>query len=359
MATYLIEETIRYAKVSNTLFAFCFCDGMPELYQAARVIRIILAQLLQQNPKLFAHIQPEYDIHQDQLRNRFDALWRIVRQIMSDPDSPAIILIIDGLDECSSETQKTLSREIAELFEAEAAINTKCLILSRPETVIERAFESIGDAILIESAEVRTDLARYIDQKTQKLKVSNCLSEQTYNTIKDTLKAKNDGTFLWVSFVVEDLRSAKTGKEMMGMLSRLPTKLFDVYDAILLKIPEHEQEIAIQVLHAIVARRDPWSPNELSMLCCMLDPDTTTFPRPDDFGQWLKYHAYCSSLVRVTPSENIDHSYFLVEVVHSSVRDYLVSDFLRQHPTLSRYYCNVIQSRLVVFSACCKFRKLL
>lgn len=193
----------------------------------------------------------------------------------------------------------------------------------------------------------------------QKLKLSRNLPERTSNTIKDALKDKNDGAFLWVSFVVEDLRSARTGKEMMGMLSRLPTKLFDIYDAILLKIPKHEQKEAIQVFHAIVARRDPWSLNELSMLCCMLGRDTTTFPQPDDFGQWLNYHSYCNSLVRVTPSNDIDRNHFLVEVVHSSVRDYLVSDFLRQHPTLSRYYCNVIESRLAVFSACCKFRKLL
>lgn len=163
MATYLIEEIIRYAKVSNTLFAFCFCDGMPELDQAARVVRVLLAQLLQQDPKLFAHIQPEYDIHQDQLRNRFDALWRIVRQIMSDPDSPTIIFLIDGLDECSIETQQTLSREIAELFELEAAIKPKALILSRPEPVIERVFNSIAETISIDSAEVNADIAKYID----------------------------------------------------------------------------------------------------------------------------------------------------------------------------------------------------
>lgn len=372
IATYLVHELMHHVELSSrTLFAFFFCDSMPdEPEKAAIVVRALIAQLLQQDPSLFEYIHPEYDIHKDRLRTKFDALWRILVQMISAPSSPPTIFLIDALDECDIETQETLAREIARLCHAKPVSRTKFLVLSRPEPDIERSLSFVGDRITINSDEILADLTQFISETVQGLNLSQDLSQSTHESIRTRLLEENDGTFLWVSFVAQDLARAQTEREMLAMLSRMPKRLNDIYDRILLKIDAYHQEEAVQVLHVIMATTEPWNTLELATLCRLLEQETTELPSPDDLRAYRTCYRSCGSFLNVTVAEKqawitdpsrwakkITSTFSYVGMIHSSMRNYLGSDYLHQHtryPQLRRYHCDVDQCRIEVFRTCCK-----
>ena len=125
------------------------------------------------------------------------------------------------------------------------------------------------------------------------------------------------GTFLWVGFVIEDLRN-KTLIEVEESLNGLPLGLDGMYERMLLQIRKERRDIAALILRWVAMAVRPLTLTELSA-ATGIRPVTNL-----SINEVIRHHVgFCGYLLRVTSND--------VGLVHQSAKDYL----LRKDPDLN------------------------
>src|SRR2546421_723416 len=250
-------------------FAYYFCDNKDEKRNTATaIIRGLLLQLLRQHPRFFGHIQPAFDEQQNRLFDHFDTLWRILVDILRDSKEDKIYILIDALDECTEPTRSDLLFELDRLFtqsQTASTANVKFLITGRRE--IDGKLRKTGRLLSIDSAKVNDDLARFINDRVRDLYDGEEDTGDLEKTVRDTLTSKAEGTFLWVSLVLKDLKKEDDEETVSQKLRDLPRDLNEVYQRILSRIgPEHVDKAKF-VLQCMAVARRPLTTRELVMAC--------------------------------------------------------------------------------------------
>jgi hypothetical protein len=134
---FLAEELERTANfLQNTLFLQYFCDNKDEKRnKAITIIRGLLFQLLELQPKLFRHILPNFKIHGKSLFTGllFYTLWKIFENMLCDPVLSAVYCVLDGLDECEEALLELLLNKFKSLFSSKSsrACHLKLIVTSR------------------------------------------------------------------------------------------------------------------------------------------------------------------------------------------------------------------------------------
>jgi hypothetical protein len=85
--------------------AYFFCKCTDEhLRTDTAILKYWLAQLLDQNPRIFGYFQDEPDYRKDKEKTRWTAsmLWRVFQRIWTDGDLENTCLILDALGKSSS-----------------------------------------------------------------------------------------------------------------------------------------------------------------------------------------------------------------------------------------------------------------
>jgi hypothetical protein len=112
LSIFLAKELERTAKDSrDTLFLQYFCDNKDEKRNTGvAIIRGLIFQLLQLQPKLFDHILLSFEIQKESLftSTSFETLWRIFETMLRDPVLSAIYCVLNGLDECDEASLEML-----------------------------------------------------------------------------------------------------------------------------------------------------------------------------------------------------------------------------------------------------------
>ncbi|EJP63254.1 Pfs, NACHT, and Ankyrin domain protein [Beauveria bassiana ARSEF 2860] len=172
----------------------------------------------------------------DDLISDRDALWGVLEDVLGDAKSGQLYFILDGLDECDAESQHFLLVKLTSLFLSTSVaaqdISIKLIMTSRPSTDMDILFAETSPAILdisIHSGMVNADLTAYIDQKVDVIAREKSYPEDLAKETKAALRRGAEGTFLWASLVIQDLRRAALF-EVEGILGNLPKGLYGVYD---------------------------------------------------------------------------------------------------------------------------------
>src|SRR5438046_9450000 len=137
----------------------------------------------------------------DRLFGNFDALWRMLRKVLSDPKAGEIYLLVDALDECEPLTRKALLDCLAKLFTSQerGTMKAKFLITCRPDEDIRNRLLGLGGYVQIDSAKVNSDLFKFIQVKVEDLSRKKSYSPDLSKKVQAILMAKAGGTFLWIS----------------------------------------------------------------------------------------------------------------------------------------------------------------
>jgi hypothetical protein len=161
--------------------------------------------------------------------------------MLQDPSLNSIYLIVDALDECV-----TGLPELLDFIVLMSSISSyvKWIVSSRNEAYIEQRLQ-LDDSGIRLSLELKENAAQV--SRAVNAYIDYCLSELPelkhdtllQDLVRKKIQRKANGTFLWVSLVIKELKDLP--KDMMAwealrVLKEVPTGLKDVYRRIIKQI---------------------------------------------------------------------------------------------------------------------------
>ncbi|KAI5838256.1 hypothetical protein DFP73DRAFT_267821 [Morchella snyderi] len=316
------------AETPEAILVYYFCDNKNNTRNTAVcIMRAVLFQMLQRRPELLKYIENDekYKLIGPEIFASFLDLWRIFGGMLKDRNIPMMYIIIDGLDECDESSRALFLKHIRILFQDPKDVSVKFIITSRNYPLIcEVLTRFIKIDLDLKTKRLQNDVFRFIDSEIEHLS-----EEKPYmdaEEVREALKAKADDTFLWVPLVLKELRTDVTSETIKARLRTLPHGLYGIYQRLLDEIPkafhQHVKEILIWVTFA---KR----PLNIKGLAIALSFASDPHQSAHEFEQILKdFIRVCSSLVH--------EQHGIINLVHQSVKDFMLQEFGRDTPTWYR-----------------------
>ncbi|EUC41875.1 hypothetical protein COCMIDRAFT_57997, partial [Bipolaris oryzae ATCC 44560] len=311
-----------------------------------RLLRSIISQVLQKHQDLAIYVHDVYFTSHPMPTKK--ALLSLLPELLQGLGS--VRLVIDGVDEWSSRDQKELLKDLAELVSpVHSTHNCKIMIASRETMEISRSLrkkeKSVTKVSLSnanESFAVTRAIANFIDSKLSDL--PDHFDELDPDAsilahVKETLRKKSHGMFLWVNLVLKSLDTVYSPEELRTIVDDLPSDLENLYD-----------QIFTRLCSAPGARNYGGVPGVMSWICFAQRP-----LHKSELLHGLSIFPYnSSSQVQSIPVASIlDHCKPLIEElpdstivpVHFSVKEYFLK---AQTPQI----VPAIKAALDISSAC-------
>ena len=268
----IIDELKEQAINTAQLIAFFFCQATDgRLNNAIGVLRGLIYLLIDQRPSLITHLQQKHKGVGKALfegPNTWFALREIFMQMLQDPNLPDTILIIDALDECESDLPLLLSL----IIEVSPRFRIKWLVSSRNRTDIEQKLQSDQSRTRL-SLELKSNAAHvshavdaYIDHYISEIPAIQD-DPQLQAQVRQQMQRKADGTFLWVSLVAQELKTAETW-HIAEIMDEVPTGLKELYRRMIRQIQHQRRDskFCIQMLLVVTTTYRPLCLEELGAL---------------------------------------------------------------------------------------------
>ncbi|KAK2012841.1 hypothetical protein LZ32DRAFT_647598 [Colletotrichum eremochloae] len=368
LTTYLEEWAIQFSERGLELTTYFFCDNRDSRKNhPTAILRGLLTLLLKRMPRLITYILPSYRVQGVNLfeQSSFESLWNIFIDMVNHSGLQRVSCIIDGLDEC--EPVADLEAFLTKIESVpRTAPRVGMIIASRgyPKCLSV----ALGQAPRIRldtdhENEVRADLEAYIARNVEELR-----SKATYNfpdalvgRIKHTLRERSEGTFIWVSFVVKELRN-KEAAEVENCLEELPKGLDNMYARMLSQVDNSRRDKVRNILCWCTFAQRPLELWELAAALEIEAPATGTLHAIDVARSYV---AYCGSFVtlvknkgsgwpskypkyypdQISASQPKQTSFIprtkrdtdVLELVHQSAKDFLIKMPLMQTTGLNTW----------------------
>ncbi|PVH91746.1 WD40 repeat-like protein [Periconia macrospinosa] len=329
------------------LLSYFFCEATDSrINNATAVLRGLIYRLVVQQPSLLSHIREKYDHRGKTLfegTNAWAALFEIFTNILQDPSLSSTYLIIDALDECEVDLPKLLNFIVQK---STISSRVKWVVSSRNDANIERRLQvdDSGMRLSLELKENAEQVSRavglYIDDKLSRLE---SLNNSLRNQVRDILRRKADGTFLWVALVVRELEGPGSW-DPLQVAEEAPPGLHQLYDRMMNQIQrlkEKNSEMCRLLLSTACVAYRPLYLAEMGSLCG-LSGQVSTLVR-----NVRTIVVMCSSFLTVRG----DQVYF----IHQSAKDYL-SDKMRNtvFPSERRIHYDMFSRSLKLMSSALK-----
>ncbi|KAH6883939.1 hypothetical protein B0T10DRAFT_518470 [Thelonectria olida] len=295
----IIDELSQYRKLSlspthSRPVSFFFCQGTDSrLNRAAAVLRGLMYVLLYQQPSLISHIQSEYDHAGRRLfedTNVFYTLSRALLSMLRDRRAKGCYMIIDALDECEQDLPQLL------------------------DFIVQSASESAYIKWIV-SCRNRPDIEHQLHRADSKTRLSLELNARHGNKslqdqVRDEMRCKADGTFLWVALVAQELQKVQSW-DVISVLKQMPSGLTPLYRRMMNhieKLRSQDRQFCRLVISAATVAYRPLRLCELGVLSGL----------PRDVSDDLRSVVdMCASFLTTRD----DHVY----LIHQSVKDFLTS----------------------------------
>jgi hypothetical protein len=299
-------------ELPGNLLSFFFCQATNEhLNNASAVLRGLIYLLVDQQPSLMSHVRKRYDQAPETIfndANSWVVLSEVFKNILTDLQSSSPYLVIDALDECTTGLPKLLDLVIDTCV---TLPGIKWLVSSRNQYDIEHKLKHMQRecALSLElkenAAQVDRSVDMYIDYKLSLMGLPRTLHDR----VRDVLREKADGTFLWVALVIKELESPQC-IEPLELVEEVPTGLHPLYDLMFKRIQELKRTVSIRCRHMLSIVTSSYRPlhlAELHSLCQLPEHVKATV-----------VVAMCGCFLTVQNNE--------VKLIHQSAKDYLCDD---------------------------------
>jgi hypothetical protein len=257
--------------------AYFFCQASDvETSKKAAVLLGLIALMTEKQPLLMRHVREVYDKFGPknfQGSSAWQPATKIFTRILDDPSLQCDTIFIDALDECVDKRDRAdLIRFIID--QSSRVKRVKWLVSSRKWPEIEKLMKGSQQLIRLHlnptNASIVYALDLYIDQKVKELSELHEYDAETAKVIKDQLRQRANGTFLWVAIACQQLGDVASW-EALETLHNIPQDLEDVYQKMLKQIDAAHIKVSRAILaHALLAQR-PLHQEELRALVEELD----------------------------------------------------------------------------------------
>ncbi|KAF1730692.1 Vegetative incompatibility protein HET-E-1 [Beauveria bassiana] len=312
LAIYLTDVlSTKFSTTDGHTLAYFFCDSAFDTRRkATSVIRVLLWQLVKQHPQLLSYVLPTYNERKAKLFESFDALWTIFIAAAADRNTGRKYCIIDALDECDDESQKSLLQQLRKTFHSpDAPPNIQILVTSRPYPEIRKHLEKFTHKDLASFPDVQRDIDHCIEERVAQLNYT----KKTKGQVAKMLRDKAEGTFLWIGIACNELEDTPS-KDAILCLKALPSGLHSLYKELFSAALKKETEKGmIQLILSFVAvSRRPLTLLELSEACRLRQDEDDIETRTQFMREYIES---CRLMVVIEDKK--------VLLLHQSVKDYL------------------------------------
>jgi hypothetical protein len=301
---------------TNGLLSFFFCQGTDSrLNSATAVLRGLIFVLVRQQPRLMSHLRTKYDQKGSSLftdANSWVALSEIFTSMVQDEDLEAGCLFVDALDECTTDLPMLMNLIVRTMAPPS---RVKWLVSSRNEGHIEQGLKSVGNEakLSLELKENAEQVARAVDSYIDhRLSCLESLEEDGLREqVREELRRKANGTFLWVALVIQELENAESWDALM-VVEEAPAGLHQLYDRMLEQIKRLSRrypEICQSLLCTAAIAYRPLYLAEIYSLCRL--PGRVTVLEETT----MTIIAMCGSFLTIRGQQ--------VYLIHQSAKDYL------------------------------------
>lgn len=302
------------------LLSFFFCQGTDSrINNATSVLCGLIYLLVEQQQSLLSHVKKKYDHAGKKLfedENSWIALSEIFINILQALRSNTVYLIVDALDECEIGLPQLL-----DLIDQTSSLSKriKWIVSSRNRPDIERKLRVDVSRLrlsleLKENAEcVSQAVDTYIRHSVSELS-SIQDDEDLQQQIQEKMHEKANGTFLWVSLVVKELRDVESW-EALDVIDEMPTDLKQVYARMMRQIQGLKRDqpaLCRMLLATITVAYRPLRLKELGTLSGLPKQISEKLP------SIIRIVELCSSFLTIR-----DES---VYIIHQSAKDFLIND---------------------------------
>jgi hypothetical protein len=300
---------------ANVSFFFCQATDA-RINTATAVLRGLLYLLVKQQPSLVTHIRERYDVSGKQLFegvNAWVALSRIFTNILEDPRLRSTYLIIDALDECTTDLSLLLKFVVQK---SSAYPRVKWIVSSRNWPSIEKDLETatlkVRLCLELNEESVFEGVTKYIESKVDWLAKHNHYNDNTRDAVQRHLSSNANGTFLWVALVCENL--GKVPKwEAEAKVKEFPPGLDKLYERMINQIwISGYADLCRRILGIVSAVYRPITLDELTSLVDM--PEGVS----GDYEALSEIIGHCGSFLTLRECT--------ISFVHQSAKDFLLRD---------------------------------
>jgi hypothetical protein len=304
------------------ILSYFFCQATDKrINNATSVLQGLLYMILLQQPSLISIVRQKYLIYEPlpESSNAFFTLSGIVKDILRNPSLKETYVIIDALDECVADLKGLIEWIMQE--SSESASRIKWIVSSRPNILdIERKLQLDGSRkkLSLEEKDYTEQVARvvdtYIDRSVCKLAKDNEFDEfdkALQEKVRDKLRQKANGTFLWVSLVSKSLEEVEPC-DVLVLIDDMPSDLTDLYNRMLDQTQTLNRLDAARcrlLLSTVTTAKEPLRLEEIGILS---DLPEDVADKKDTVARMVNK---CGSFLTI--------QYESVYIVHQSANDFL------------------------------------
>ncbi|KAF3074260.1 hypothetical protein CFAM422_003533 [Trichoderma lentiforme] len=304
---------------TNTLLSYFFCQGTDSrINNATAVLRGLIYLIIIQERLLVSHVQERYNQAGKDLfidANAWVALSGMLLNILRDPKVGGLVFVVDALDECETDSAKLLDF----ITKYASLPRVKWIISSRNNLNIQQKLEPfIRSGILSLELKANAETVSnavdiYIEHRISRLRSVQHNQDQR-DELRDALREKAHGTFLWVSLVMKELEDVQSW-EVTEVVKEMPMDLSAVYRRMISQIRNQRRgnvKLCWKILSAIFTAYYPLSLGELGILAGL--PNEIS----EHFESIKKLVTMCGSFLTIRE----DTIYF----IHQSAKDFLSTE---------------------------------
>lgn len=315
----IVNRLESITKGSDVPFTYFFCQGNDErLNNPTDVLRGLIHLLCVKSPHLITHLRKEYDNVGAKLfetESLFTTLSSVFRSMLRDEYLKRTYIVIDALDECVTDKEELMDLIIDSIS---APSRVKWIVSSRDDEYFEWQLNlNTSDAYLKLSLEQEKNAKYLIDAVNDYIDIKVCeLLPLRHDTgerdkARKIMQEKAQGTFLWVSLVIQELRKAKAW-QVQRKLEEMPRGLESLYARMMdtiQQLDEENREHCRSLLSLVTVAYRPLRLAEIGAVSGL----------PQEITERQKYIedavAMCGSFLTIQGD--------YVSVIHQSVQDFL------------------------------------
>ena len=254
----LVKDGLLSTKVLTTNVAhFFFKAGDSSRINMTDAMCVLLYQLLKQDQsgKLLQNaLTNPHAKGNSSLGQNFEQLWNILVQVASASTSGEIILVLDGLDECTRDDRKAFLHALETFLidnqKKEDSTVLKFLITSRPydDFRLNAPTNPLKDYITHFSiSDVSNDIDLVIKARVDA--VASKIPANSREAFANHLRRGNNRTYLWLSLTFKYINRYPTlferSEDFERQLVKLPENIEDAYGMLLSTVPDEERSLML------------------------------------------------------------------------------------------------------------------